>query len=480
MRSSLLTSLSSLGLVLSPVLLGLSNVDPASAEATDASAPVQCVVTPAAPVHANFKGRNDSIAHLAEKTAVQVVEERDNWNKIAFIDGDFVQLGWLIDRHIADCEASNPPSDAGIRAQLVHRAADVPHEPPAAGSYRVHLMDLGTGLGVLVQGSDFNLLFDAGSGDGAEQASSAVDSRAVAYLTAALGPSGGADCVPAGDTFPASESHAQRKLQHVFLSHPHNDHGSQLDNVLHCFEVENFWDTGVINDTVFYNEVLNAVREEPDLHYHTVAAIPNDKIKPFTKGTGNVDLSGVEWTTFKAGMQRKLGKGNASFKVLFTDGTKHPDPNQNSLVIRVELGEITLLLTGDAESGKRLSPSAPVGDIEAQLLTHRQDIDADILQVGHHGSETSSRLEFLRAVSPSWALIGAGPQLFHDVKLPDESVIRALDDVIHAPDEGAPRVLRTDTHDVDATGGCPASDRVGRDASSRPGGCDNWILHINE
>jgi competence protein ComEC len=92
----------------------------------------------------------------------------------------------------------------------------------------------------------------------------------------------------------------------------------------------------------------------------------------------------------------------------------------------------------------------------------------DILQVGHHGSETSSRLEFLNAVSPQWALIGAGPKKYSGHVLPDDSVVSALVDVVG----DASRILRTDENDA---AGCSVADRIGDD-DHRPGGCDNYIL----
>src|SRR5688572_19686570 len=76
-------------------------------------------------------------------------------------------------------------------------AADVP-PPPAPGTYRVHLIDVGTGLAVLVQGADFALLYDAGTNDREER-----PLRVLAYLAAALGSSGDDLCVEPGAPMPA-------------------------------------------------------------------------------------------------------------------------------------------------------------------------------------------------------------------------------------------------------------------------------------
>lgn len=72
--------------------------------------------------------------------------------------------------------------------------------------------------------------------------------------------------------------------------------------------------------------------------------------------------------------------------------------NESSCVLRIEAGGKVALLTGDI--GKQ---------IEHRLLKEQPEkIRADLLQVPHHGSETSSSPEFLNAVHPGMALIASG------------------------------------------------------------------------
>lgn len=60
-------------------------------------------------------------------------------------------------------------STARSTANITHRIArtvdDVDSSPPDSGANRVHLIDVGTGLSILIQGHAFNLLFHGGSGD---------------------------------------------------------------------------------------------------------------------------------------------------------------------------------------------------------------------------------------------------------------------------------------------------------------------------
>ena len=71
--------------------------------------------------------------------------------------------------------------------------------------------------------------------------------------------------------------------------------------------------------------------------------------------------------------------------------------NNDSLALRITYGQRSLLLTGDMEKPmeRARSPSA-------------EPLRADILKVGHHGSNTSSIDPFLDAVSPAFAVISDG------------------------------------------------------------------------
>lgn len=347
------------------------------------------------------------------------------------------------------------------RVQTVH---DVPATPPAAGRFRIHLIDVGTGLSILVQGHDFTLLYDGGSKDRAEAGSTTRtddETRLLSYLFAALGPSGG--CAPPGDVWPTVQ--ARVRIDHLFLSHPHEDHGSMLDEVLRCYDVANVWDAGAVNDTAFYRAFVQAVAAT-HTHYHTDRAIPAARRVRFARGAIRVPPA-VDWLHFAAGDTVALGS-HARFRIVYASPAACSDPNNCSIVLRVELGATSLLLTGDTVSGSRAQPTTAPGRAEAAMLANSRDlIDADILQIGHHGSMTSSRRAFIEAVSPSLALLGAGPTRYSGVLLPDR-VVPAMFAALHIT------VISTAVHD--GATGCPA-DRVGADHG--PGGCDNYVVDID-
>jgi competence protein ComEC len=329
---------------------------------------------------------------------------------------------------------------------------DVPRTPPAAGTYRIHMIDVGTGLAMLVQGHDFNMLFDAGSNDPGEK-----PLRVVSYLAHAIGASGDDTCVEDG----ASAPNQRLRIDHVVLSHPHMDHGSALDLVVHCYDVQHVWDSGRVNDAVFYRDFLTAVAASQTALYHTAASVPIDRVV----GVKGTEIKIARWERFSEADTVQLGDA-ARFTILHAEAKKRSDPNQNSVVLEVELGETRVLLVGDAESGARRPPASPPGDVERFLLDHHAErVRADILQVGHHGSMTSSRRAFLEAVKPRLALVSAGPKRYGKVTLPDREVIDELVRVGAA-------ILRTDERDED----CPLERRIGGDDG--PGGCDSYVITI--
>jgi len=357
---------------------------------------------------------------------------------------------------LAPGEAVRPGAPT-ITWKKVETAADLP-AAPAPGSYQIHLIDVGTGLALLVRGADFALLYDAGTNDRDER-----PMRVGAYLAAVLGPSGDDLCVPAGTPAPIGRV----PIDHVVLSHPHLDHASALDLVVHCYDVATFWDAGLVNETVFYRELLAAIARSAATRYRTAASVPDDRAQ-HVKGLA---IAMPRWERFSEGDTVPLGAG-ARFTILHADPKVKGDPNQASVVVAVELGGVRLLLVGDAESGPRKDPSYPPGDVEEFLIAqHAPALRADILQVGHHGSKTSSRRAFLEAVRPRLALISSGPKQYgrgeQAVRLPDREVLEELARL-------GTTVLRTDERD-DA---CPVVGRIGGDAG--PGGCDSWVITIDQ
>lgn len=162
----------------------------------------------------------------------------------------------------------------------------------------------------------------------------------------------------------------ERRIDLVVLTHPHEDHFGGLSEVLERYEVGAVMISGV--------EALSQ-------GYQHLLAVVEDKHIPL-------------WVIEKP---EEVTFGQVQLHILYPDhsfkGKRISNLNNSSLVIKVQYKEVDMLLTGDAEQEE-----------EMELVKAGADLKADILKVGHHGSETSSTELFLAAVQPTLAVISSG------------------------------------------------------------------------
>lgn len=163
-----------------------------------------------------------------------------------------------------------------------------------------------------------------------------------------------------------------RDIDLVVLSHPQEDHAAGLLEVLERHEVKNIlWAEGEYNSPIF-ETWRKAVKEE---------------------NANEIDAV--------AGKTVDLGNG-AILTVLFPTeslaaGRLVKNPNDKSVVLMLEYKENRFLFTGDAEAA-----------VERKLVGMGVDLKADVLKVGHHGSNTSTTESFLSEVGPQVAVIEVG------------------------------------------------------------------------
>ena len=161
----------------------------------------------------------------------------------------------------------------------------------------------------------------------------------------------------------------------------------------------------------------------------------------------------------------------ATLRFLHATADVEPSFNENSLVALIDLGHSRVLLMGDGEAGGRRPPATlpTPSSVEGELLACcANDLKADIMVVGHHGSKTSSRTATLDKVQAYVFLVSAGPTKYASVTLPDAEIIDEL--------KTRGTVYRTDEHDV-ACRTDPA--KIGNDNDNQPGGCDNVLVEID-
>ncbi|WP_281486892.1 MBL fold metallo-hydrolase [Lysinibacillus sphaericus] len=154
------------------------------------------------------------------------------------------------------------------------------------------------------------------------------------------------------------------KLDKVVATHPDADHIGGLIPVLHAIPIEQFYDSGKVHTSQTFEEMLMAI-DEKNIPYY----VPK---------TGDF----IEFDK------------DVTVKVLNTN--EHAtDNNDASIVLKVVYGNVSFLLTGDAGIA-----------LEKEMMSN--DVTATVLKAGHHGSNTSSSEDFIRAVKPEVTILSYG------------------------------------------------------------------------
>lgn len=172
-----------------------------------------------------------------------------------------------------------------------------------------------------------------------------------------------------------------KEFDYVVGTHAHEDHIGGMDDIIKNFKIDNFYMPDAITTTKTFEDVLD-VLEETNVIFQT----------PKVNQTFNLQDTTI--TTLSVTADEK-------------------NLNDTSIVLKVKHGTNTFLFMGDAST-----------KIEKNLLN--KDIKSDVLKVGHHGSRYSTSLEFLKKVSPEYAVISVGEN--NTYKHPHEEILKRLEE----------------------------------------------------
>ena len=207
-----------------------------------------------------------------------------------------------------------------------------------------------------------------------------------------------------------------------------------MPDILTTYRVRNVWDSGALNPICSYRALLTNVVAEAGVAYHDALGGSGTHDAVFNAQTCYGQQ--LPATTVRVPQGAQIAEGaavplgaNAAMTFLHADGTRQSSFNENSLVVRLDLGTRRILLPGDGEAGGRRPPStAPTPtSVEGELLACcAAALRSDILVAGHHGSMTSSRTAFLDAIGATQFVVSAGPTKYSSVTLPDAVVIERI------------------------------------------------------
>lgn len=197
------------------------------------------------------------------------------------------------------------------------------------------------------------------------------------------------------------------KIDILVGSHPHEDHIGGMDNVINSFDIGQIYMPRISHTTQTYEDVLTAIKNK-----------------------------GLKVTAPTAGTSFNIGEAKCT--ILAPTSEKYDDLNNYSIVIRLQYGNTSFLFAGDAEEIS-----------EREMINKGFDLSADVLKIGHHGSSSSTSPDFLKKVSPKYAVISVGPE--NDYSHPSAEVMNRLKNAnipVYRTDESGTVICTSDGESI--------------------------------
>lgn len=154
----------------------------------------------------------------------------------------------------------------------------------------------------------------------------------------------------------------------VIATHPHEDHIGGMTKVFEKYDVKSFYMPKATNTTKTFENMMKAVSNE-----------------------------GLNVNVIKEGTSFELGEG-ARIDVYSPIQESYDDLNDYSPIMKLTYGNKAFIFTGDAEKVVE----------EEVVKKYANELKADVIKFGHHGSSTSSTKEFIEAISPKYGIISCG------------------------------------------------------------------------
>jgi len=228
-----------------------------------------------------------------------------------------------------------------------------------------------------------------------------------------ISPSGKSVLIDAGDkgkgkvVLEALKRYKVEHLDYFIATHPHPDHIGGADEVISVVKVGTVIDNGVDLSTPAPAQITG--KETKSKPKPTPAPAKRAKTKTvtsfFDEYRDAVEQSGAQYEKAQPGKKYDLGGGAiltilGPSEPLFTKDQMKAggnDTNANSIMLRVDYGDFSMLFMGDAEA-----------QTETRILTKDLELNAKVLKVAHHGSKYATSEDFLKRVKPEAAIISDG------------------------------------------------------------------------
>lgn len=265
-----------------------------------------------------------------------------------------------------------------LATALALAVSTAPLSTQQAASMTAHFIDVGQGHATLLEFPCGTMLIDAGGED------QATAQRLRTYLKEFF------------DDHPSLDE----TLELVLITHNHIDHtralpGLLTDGITIKRFIDNGWTRGSgapqVNSLKAKASAHDIPTEVRSIKDSTITALSHRDgltdsfIDPFDCGNVNPEIR-----ILSGALDENPDWSEADFK----------DANNHSVVTRVDFGEASFLFLGDMET--------PASSTMMDYYDGTSTLDADVLQVSHHGARNGTSSALVRAVSPEIAMIPSG------------------------------------------------------------------------
>ena len=175
-------------------------------------------------------------------------------------------------------------------------------------------------------------------------------------------------------------------FDYVIATHPHEDHIGNMAYLINNYKISNFYAPKVVSTTIAFETMIEALVRK------------NLKINIIKANINTIDLG-----------------QDTTVEVFSPNLETYENLNNYSPIIKITYKNTSFLFTGDAEKL-----------VENEVLN--KNIKSDVLKVGHHGSSTSSSLDFVKTVSPSISVISVGK--YNSYNHPNINTLESLKNTI--------------------------------------------------
>jgi len=205
----------------------------------------------------------------------------------------------------------------------------------------------------------------------------------------------------------------QYKIQKIDVlvgSHPDADHIGTFPEIIDAYEIERIYMPKITSNTKTFEALLLSIQRK-----------------------------GLKVNTAKAGITIPLDD-DLTVQLLGPVNT-YEESNEMSAVVKLIYGNTSFLFPGDAEYNS-----------EMDLIKSGADLSADVLAVGHHGSNSSSNMKFIEKVHPEYAVIQVGAE--NKYGHPTEKTLQKLEKInakILRTDQNGNITFKSNGHSIEVT-----------------------------